>query len=505
MGKIDNSSSSTRTETLETDVVIIGAGSSGLVAAVAAAEGGASVIIFEKMDIPGGPLNLPPEIKGPPGLFAVESRIQRKKYVGLTRDEAFRMMMDYSHWRANAQLVRAFVDKSAGTIEWLEQQGAEYTDESPVTLSTEGHLTWHVMKGTSRDFIKTLVSKAEEKGAQIRLQTPVKRIFRNGDRVGGVIAEDRSGKSIRANAKAVIIATGGYANNKEMIKKYTGFDLGRNLFYANPNRQQPGIGLTGDGIHMAWEVGAAEEGLDCLILTVGLPGPGGVGTQLRAMARQPYLWINQQGMRFCDETIIKHWPYAGNAITKQKGGYSFLIFDEKTKKYFEENGLDHGFHLYLLPPTTKIVNLDAQIESSIIKGNENIFVANSLEELGNKIGVNPDVLKGTVNEYNQFCEKGHDDLFAKDSKFLHLVKQPKFYAFRLFPSFFATVGGIKINEKTEVLDKGEVVIPGLYAVGNDSNRLYGDSYDFWLPGTGFGFAFVSGLIAAENALNYIGK
>jgi fumarate reductase flavoprotein subunit len=98
-----------------------------------------------------------------------------------------------------------------------------------------------------------------------------------------VIAEDKSGKTIQASAKAVIIATGGYANNQEMVKQYTGFDLGRNLIYANPHSQKPGIGITGDGIRMAWELGAAEDGLGRLIMTVGLPGSGGADTQLRAM------------------------------------------------------------------------------------------------------------------------------------------------------------------------------------------------------------------------------
>jgi fumarate reductase flavoprotein subunit len=151
------------------------------------------------------------------------------------------------------------------------------------------------------------------------------------------------------------------------------------------------------------------------------------------------------------------------------------------------------------------VDLDAQVETCRDKGNENIFVANSLEELSNKIGINSIALQNTVTEYNAFCEKNHDALFAKDPKFLHPVKQPKFYAFRLFPSFFATVGGIKINENTEVLNGEEQVIPGLYAVGNDSNALYGDSYDLWLPGTGFGFAFVSAHIAGESVLKYLGE
>ena len=94
---------------------------------------------------------------------------------------------------------------------------------------------------------------------------------------------------------------------------------------------------------------------------------------------------------------------------------------------------------------------------------------------------------------------------SRTPNFSSQLKQPKFYAFRIYLSFFSTLGGIKINEKTEVLDKEDEVIPGLYAVGNDSNGLYGDSYDLWVPGTAFGFALNSGRMAAENALKYIGK
>ena len=97
-----------------------------------------------------------------------------------------------------------------------------------------------------------------------------------------------------------------------MIKKYTGFDLGRDLFVARD------VGLTGDGIRMAWEVGAAEEGLGPLVLNFSIPGPGIVGTELEIIKRQPYLLINRQGKRFCDEDIVRNWPYGGNAIARQK-------------------------------------------------------------------------------------------------------------------------------------------------------------------------------------------
>ena len=482
-------------DTLKVDVVVVGAGVSGLVAGLAAVEGGASVILFEKRDIPGGTLNTP---GASAGFFAVESRMQRKRYNPLTRDEAFRIIMNYSHWRANAQLVRAFVDKSPSTIEWLEQRGVEYTDHSPMGMFTGSHYTQHFVKGGGAALLKILLNQAKEKGVEIRLETPVKKLFKDGDRIRGVIVEDKSGKPTQVSAKAVVIATGGYANNKEMIKKYTGFDLGRDLFVARD------VGLTGDGLRMAWEVGAAEEGLGVLILNFTIPGPGIAGTELDIIKRQPYLLINQQGKRFCDEDVVTNWPYGGNAIAKQKDKIVFLIFDGKTKKYMEEEGLDHGTATTFLP-STKLVNFDARVKNAMDAGNQNVFMTGSLKELAEKIGVHSDDLQETVSQYNRFCEKGHDDLFAKNPKFLHPIKQPPFYAFRMVSFFLATTGGIKINEKTEVLNKEGEVIPGLYATGNDSVGLYGDTYDLWLPATAFGFAINSGRMAVENALQYIAR
>jgi len=130
-------------------------------------------------------------------------------------------------------------------------------------------------------------------------------------------------------------------------------------------------------------------------------------------------------------------------------------------------------------------------------------VDDTLDELANKMGIGRTIFKKTVEEYNRFCEKGHDDLFAKDPEYLRPVKTPRFYAFKCYMNFLGTLGGIKINEKTEVLDKNDKAIPGLYAVGNDAGGLYGDSYDVIASGASSGFALNSGRIAGENALKYI--
>ena len=227
------------TQNLTTDVVVVGAGGSGLAAAVAAAEGGARVIVFEAKAIAGGTTNFPM------GAFAVESNMQKERNITLTRDEAFELMMDYSHYRANARLVRAFVDKSASTIEWLQQQGVEFSE--PSTTVPGAPKTWHLIKGRGGALVKALVTKAKEKGVDIRLNAPVKKIVKEGNRIAGVIAEE-DGKPVSVKAKAVIVATGGYGGNKEWVKKYTGFEIGIDMF------PRVDVGLMGDGLQMAWDV-----------------------------------------------------------------------------------------------------------------------------------------------------------------------------------------------------------------------------------------------------------
>ncbi len=479
-------------KTLTVDVAIVGTGGAGLSAALTVCESAATVLVFEKMSVPGGTTRF----SGGP--FAVESKFQRQKYIALTKDEAFRILMEYSHWRADPRLVRAIIDKSADTIDWLEERGVEFTGD-PEAMFPNGLRTWHVAKGRGAAMMKALLAKAQHKGINILLSTPVRSLIRDGNRIMGVIAEDQSGKNIQAKAKAVIIASGGYANNREMLKKYAGFDLGKDLLPIPPGD----LSLTGDGIRMAWAAGAAEEGVRVLELQYSMPGLSMEDIPLIGLQRQPQpIWINQQGDRFIDEDVaVGSWPFAGNALAKQNPRHAYLILDEGIRKDMETAGFDRGSAAGL--PNTKLLDLDRVIQAAIDRGNGNLFVADSLKELADKIGIGPDVLTKTVNAYNRCCEKGHDDLFNKNPRYLHPIRTPRFYAFRILPSFLGTEGGIRINEKTEVLDEKNRVIPGLYAAGYDAGGMYGDSYDVWLPGGSLGFALNSGRIAGENALRYI--
>ena len=478
----------------EVDVVIIGSGCSGLAAAVTAAEGGAKVIVFEKQRASGGSSNFFI------GTFAVESDMQRERYITYSRDEAFRKIMEFSHWRANPRLVRAVVNESAETISWLKNQGVEFIE---VTINMiEAPQTYHVVKGEGAAVVKALVSSAREKGVDIRLSTPVKRLIKQGNRITGVIVEEDD-EDVQVNAKAVVVASGGYANNKEWIKKYTGFDLDVNLIPLG------NVGKTGDGIRFAWEVGAAEEGID--VLELYRSGP--IGPEFASEARgpldfasiQPDLWVDPRGERFCDEGITFWDTPVGNANARFKEGYTFSIFDETAKQRMMDQGVDRSMVVHV-PPGYRPLDLDKELKAAIERGTTEIFEADSVEELAGKIGIDPTVLRATVDEYNSFCESRHDGLFAKDPKYLRALKGPKFYAIKARTLFLGTLGGIKINHKTEVIDKKDEIIPGLYAVGYDAGGMYGDGYCMRdASGLSSAFAINSGRIAGKSVLGSIGK
>jgi fumarate reductase flavoprotein subunit len=479
-------------DTLNTDVVVIGSGVSGLSAALTVAEAGAEAIVFEKQRSLGGSSNFFH------GIFAAESDMQRTRFITYTRDEAFRNVMEYSHWRANPRLVRAVIDQSAATIEWLQKQGVEFIDA--INNLLDSPRTYHVVKGGGEAVVKELATRCREKNVKIMTATPVSRILSEGGRIKGVLAGE-NGEETRVNAGAVVIASGGYANNKDWIKKYAGFELDVNLMPVG------NVDKTGDGIRMAYELGADSEGLGTLELyRVGPTGPEfAMKSTIEYAVVQPDLWVDNRGERYCDESVGFYETSAGNASARQADGSTYSIFDSTTVKRLTENGIDksHGIDF---PPGAKVEGLDKDLDRTIASGSTEVFGADSVRELAEKIKINPEKLQATIDEYNESCRKGHDALFCKDPKYLRPIEGPQFYAVRAKTVFLGTLGGIKVNERTEVLDKKGGVIPGLYAVGFDAGGMYGDSYCIReASGLSAGFAINSGRMAGSNAVKYLRK
>ena len=223
------------------------------------------------------------------------------------------------------------------------------------------------------------------------------------------------------------------------------------------------------------------------------------------MVIQPTLWVNMLGERFCDESVGDYDTSSGNANVKQKDGCTFSIYDSTYVRHLMEKGIDRTLVMDL-PPSTVIPELDRKIEAVITSGSTIVFGADSIKELAEKLGINPEIMQATVDEYNRLCSKGYDDIFGKDTRFLRPITGPRFYASKAKTAFLGTLGGIKINQKTEVIDKKYHVIPGLYAGGYDAGGMYGDSYTLSIAtGLSSAFALNSGRIAGKNALKFINR
>ncbi|MFD1470062.1 FAD-dependent oxidoreductase [Hymenobacter caeli] len=479
-------------QTLQADVIVIAGGAAGLCAAIAAAQGGASVLVFEKEAITGGTAN---RGMGPLG---IESRHTRLRQFQPTKDKAFEVFMDYTHWRVDAQLVRAYLNKSGDTIHWLEALGVEFLE--PASYFPSAYPTWHLVKppsgvagpGAAGTMTGILAEQARALGVQILLETPVRRIVKDGERVVGVLAQNKDGEDIEAHAAAVIIATGGFGNSPAMVQEYAGYTLGQDMF---PFRIP---GITGDGIRMAWEAGAAATEMS-MEMIYGMPDNLSIPPPLHEACRQPHLFVNLLGERFVNEAIMPNVTFTANALARQKDRTGLLIFDSAI---LAQMAVDFDFRNRVFP-VTKLDNPEAAIAGLLAKDYPHFFVADSLEDLAAQTGIDPAGLRDTVAVYNASCARGYDELFNKDHAYLRPIEGPKYYAARHYPSAYGSTGGIKINHKTEVIGTDWRPIPGLFAAGTDACAIYGDSYVFIMPGNSMGFAVNTGRIAGENALKLV--
>lgn len=483
---------------MNTDIAVVGGGLSGLSAATQATQLGAKVVVLEKQAKVGG-TGLFCE-----GIFAAESKLQKRIGINVTKDFAYKLIMEYSHWKANSALAKHFVDRSAETVDWLDSLGIkiEY-------IGVGGHggpLTWHVIAPgpdylsgkNKKDYhceriINVFSQYITDKGGQILLQTPGTDLIMDNGKVVGVWAKDKSGEKIRINAKAVVIATGGFSSNKEMMKKY---------YPEYPDITPVGnIGKDGDGIKMGIKAGANLEGMSTMQgYRPGLPGfhPA---DQMIALAVQPYFWVTPRGERYTDESNIVFWPYSNNSLVRV-GGVAYAIYDDATRKMAVEQGIEMPLGEWVLAGT-KLVKWEDAFNKELARKRGNVFKADTIEELAKQLKMKPEVLQASVARMNTAADTRKDAEFGKDPKFLRKVATGPFYATKLTPRHLGTLGGMKVTANNQVVKTSGDPIPGLYAVGTDSGGMYGDSYDLLLGGGTAGYAINSGRFAAEHAVKYI--
>jgi fumarate reductase flavoprotein subunit len=475
-------------KTYNADVVVVGAGAGGTVAAVSAVEGGLKTIMIEKNAFPGG-AGLFME-----GSFGVQTPYTKAKGMKWTATDAFNAMAEYHHWRINAPLVKAFVELSGDTIQWVEDHGVKWK-ELKTAWRNKAEETWHIYPYAG-SLPKTMVELFKKEGGTLLLNTPGEKLITKDCKVTGVIAKDtKTGEKVTINAKNVILATGGYSFNTKMVKDLTGIDM---TPVGTPGR-------TGDGINMAFEVGAVGDNMGGMMMNGAfMPAEGeaicnGANKEVRALFRQGLLYVDATGNRFFNEELTIDWPTASNAIARS-GEWTYIVFDEKTKQEISTKGkgypnpcgnfIQRGQHA---------TQLDALLKANEAKGN--VFIGNTIEEVAKKAGMDPATLKASCDAITKYARQGKDEQFGKAPYYLREVATGPFYVVRGKINVLTSLNGVKVNAGLQVLDKNDHVIPGLYAIGHDAGGVYGDSYDLKVgEGTASAFAINSGRMAVMTIL-----
>lgn len=475
---------------METEIVVIAAGPSGLAAALQAAEDGAKVMVVEKTATIGGAANMG---MGP---LAIGTRYQQQQMIDITVEKAFNMFMEYTHYNVDARLVKRYFELSADTIDWLEDKGVEF--EGAFKYFPKSEATWHVVK-TDRGIgpraasfmTKAMYDRAVELGIQFLMETPAKKIVMNNGCVTGVVVTDKHGEDIEITCKAAIICTGGAGSNKKLIKEETGLNHGEDLFsFAIP-------GLMGDGLKMAWEAGAGKTPVR-IEMAASIEDLEGMPPGVVTVFGQPNLLVNKFGKRIMNEEEMQNATFLSNVVTHQKDKVAFSIIDTSIVKKYIKNGVDH---VSLVRPNTDVSDFYDGVKMAQENGDDQFIVADSIEELAEKAGIQKDVLIETIDDYNDYCDSV-DEEFFKDRRFMKPIMKPPFYCARIRAGGYGTVGGIKINENCEVISEDFETIQGLYAAGADSCNIYDNSYMFLLPGNSMGYAVNTGRIAGMSAAEY---
>ena len=484
------------TETIDCEVCVLGAGGTGLAAAIEATQLGLNVVVLEKQGVVGG------SFIGTEGLFAVGSHWQEEAGETFTADEVILECMDYHHWIPDPQLYEEFFTRTAETVDWLESLGVVFDH---VQSLGDSHNCWHVYEGdgaegTGVTFMKSFGAAAEELGIDIELDCPGKKLIMQDGKVAGVLAVRKDGTVVQVNCPVVIVGTGGYSNNGDIIRDLNGSDPSRITASGMSGRDADGLKLMRD----AGAVLAAQPGTMMFYGPI-LPGTS-YGSQIQAAtSMQPQLWVNQDAQRFVNENMfLQNFAYAGNAVYNQKR--AFNICNQALLDRYAAEGPDVGVGVYVNigDPMTELPDQLADAMESEDSA-PYIFKADTIEDLATAAGLDPEALRATVDTYTQYCASGVDERFAKPAEYLNALEEGPFYAFEVFNGYFTTVGGIKVNPKTEVLGESDAVIPGLYAGGSDAGGLYGDTYDVGIAaGSQASWAINSGRLAAKNAARYLG-
>lgn len=452
------SQDSKKVEDTSTDVVIIGSGGAGLTAAIEATNNGAKVIVVEKNSFMGGNTNY-----ATGGMNAAGTKYQEAKGVKDTPELFYQDTMKGGHDLNNPDLLKVLTEKSADSIYWLESLGADLSTigrsggQSADRMHTapKGAAVGSYLMGIFEENVKKL-------GIDVRLNTKAVEILSEGNKASGIVVETSEGQKYTINAKAVVIASGGFGASKEMVAKYKPelVDFG--------TTNQPGA--TGDAFGLIEKLDVALVDMEQIqthptvvpvkneMITEGVRGEGAI-------------LVNREAKRFIDELETR--DVVSKAILSQEGKTAFLILDQ---------------HI-----------VDNMVAIKKYKDAGLLTEAATIKELAEKIGVNPEELEKTINTYNGYFKAKNDKDFGRRVLAGELAAAP-FYAVEVSPAIHHTMGGIKINTNAEVINNAGNVVEGLFAAGEVTGGIHGGNR---IGGNAVADITIFGRIAGKSAANFI--
>lgn len=470
-------------KTIDADFLIVGAGISGLAAAVQAASEGLKTTVIEKNAFVAG------NGGGVEGIFGINTKMQKEAGIHAEPEEIIAREAELGQYRADGSFWVDLVNNSAENIDWLVKQGVQLTKVDDYH-GTCAFPTFHWFKGgfASEGYVPYMKQRADELGVEFILETSATGIIEENGRVEGIYAKNPDG-IIRINAKATLLATGGVGHNDKLIAKQ-GWQT-KNLHYCSMPSN------TGDGYQMAMSLGGKDMLLESAEFMMNyiqaLPHEGvhlyidPINGFMSLPSGGPVVWVNQDGVRLVNENVKKdNLLYQRMAIGSTKVTYE--VFSQK-----------------IYDKITAGVDGADEVLAKAVETNEgdSLYKADNFEDLAKAVGLPVDTFVDTIKRYNKFADEGKDEEFNKDKDMLIALDEGPFYIARLDPSNLIGIGGIGSNRNFEVINNNFDKIPGLYVSGMDSTMQYRSVYTITLGGSACAHNVNSGRHAAMNAKAYI--
>lgn len=455
------------TVTMSTDVVVVGAGGAGLAAALTAAQNGADVVVLEKMAMVGGASSM-----AGGGTNATGSQWQQSYGIEDSPEAYFMDIMENGHFFSDARTLWLYANTQGAAFDWLvAEDGAAlpYVNSQPSPSAEHSYGRTFSPEGGGAGVVSALQQKVTDLGVEILLETPAQELMVTDGTVTGVKALAADGTPYEITANSVILATGGYGANTDMLPETV-----TSLPYAGA------VSATGDGLNMATAIGADAINLDKVNIqphSIILPDGRGQHTFQGCLAmynKTGSILVSDQGVRFVNEQGSASDIKAG----MEQNEHSYLIMDAASFETYAQTCIaSHNF-------TQE--QLDQWLEAN---GTSNpVFAhADSLEDLAAIVGIPSGALTETVERYNGFVSAGEDTDFGR--KVSTAMGDGPYYAVEMNLRYYATLGGLHINDNMQVLDTDGQPIQGLYAAGEVVGGVVGDIY---APGSLFGWAMTSG-------------